>query len=578
MAGAAAEEGVTPGSQAHSHVPNAPASWSAHAAKLLIRPAPRGFPDHRTLARAAARLGRRCSPHGPRSIVGWIAYAPSPAVRAGWEGSMVTPRSPQRPPSQGPSRTPWRVRTPLYSCADTKNTRDRFRDAPPTPTRPSRCEARILNKGVRERRDRDAPRRLNTTKGRSPMRRTTSLGATRSLVAVLGLLAGLLAQSATARAASPDFDTVTWTPLGCENPDLVSHTSPSAADFVGDTTFPAAYFAHDDSYLYFRYRMDWDPAGAHGFAQYAWTALMQVPSGDPFQYQYQLSLDGSKDTIEIWHNTVAQDISFSPLFHDDAEVNLFSQRYDLANGSTVNTTPLARSFPTGDGSSFGHGTDYFIDFAFPVSVMVADGLIATAADLDQSLFFPATSTNPNNYNKGYLNCPFEPMATLSATKDVSPSSAPANMTTPVLYTIAVHNEGTGIARGIEIDDPALPGYMSNVSVSVSSDDPSVTWTVVSTNPLQVKVDRLPGGATVTVQLSADATPGCGVGDFTNTATAWGVNSMQVSGSTVLHAGTASAEGCDGVDNNCDGQIDEGGNALCDDGNPCNGAETCAGTG
>ena len=151
------------------------------------------------------------------------------------------------------------------------------------------------------------------------MRRTTSLGVTRSLVAVLGLLAGLLAQSATARAASPDFDAVSWTAIGCENPDLVSHTSPSAADFVGDTTFPAAYFAHDDSYLYFRYRMDGDPAGAHGFAQYAWTALMQVPSGDPFQYQYQLSLDGSKDTIEIWHNTVAMDISFSPLFHDDAD-------------------------------------------------------------------------------------------------------------------------------------------------------------------------------------------------------------------------------------------------------------------
>src|SRR5207244_1595796 len=118
--------------------------------------------------------------------------------------------------------------------------RTRETPATPLPRRrgPRRCEARILNKGVRERRNRDAPRRLNTTKERSTMRRTTSVGATRSLVAVLGLLAGLLAQSATARAASPDFDTVTWTPLGCENPDLVSHTSPSAADFAGDATFP----------------------------------------------------------------------------------------------------------------------------------------------------------------------------------------------------------------------------------------------------------------------------------------------------------------------------------------------------
>src|SRR5262249_20740471 len=32
--------------------------------------------------------------------------------------------------------------------------------------------------------------------------------------------------------------------------------------------------------------------------------------------------------------------------------------------------------------------------------------------------------------------------------------------------------------------------------------------------------------------------------------------------------------CDGKDNNCDGQIDEGA-SLCDDGNLCNGHETCA---
>ena len=132
----------------------------------------------------------------------------------------------------------------------------------------------------------------------------TSFRGARPRAAMLGLLAMLAAQAATASAVSPDtasasspnFDAVAWIPLTCDNQDLISHTSPAAVDFAGDATFPPAFIAHDDSFLYFRYRMDADPST---FVQYSWTALMQVPSGDPFQYQYQLSLNGKTNTIEI---------------------------------------------------------------------------------------------------------------------------------------------------------------------------------------------------------------------------------------------------------------------------------------
>jgi len=245
-----------------------------------------------------------------------------------------------------------------------------------------------------------------------------------SALRLVALLGALLAAGSAVAAGNPDFDAVTWVPLTCDASPMISHASPSSVDFVGDTTYPAAYFAHDASYLYFRYRMDGNPSGPGGFSQSSWTALMQVPSGNAFQYQYQLSLNGDGDTIEVWHNTVAQDIDFSMTFHDDAEVKLFSQGYTFSNGSTANTTPLARSLPTGDGSHFGHSTDYFIDFAFPVSVLMSNGVISGAADLDNSLFFPATSTNPSNYNKGFFNCPFLPQSHVTVDKTATPAAAP----------------------------------------------------------------------------------------------------------------------------------------------------------
>src|SRR4030095_15660624 len=137
--------------------------------------------------------------------------------------------------------------------------------------------------------------------------------------------------------------------------------------FAGDASHSPAFYAFDADYLYFRYRMDSDPRGAHGFPQYAWTALMQVPAGNAFQYQYQLSMNGKDDTIEVWANTSAQDIHFSPLFHDDAEVELSSQPF----------TGLARAVAAG--TSFNNSQDWFVDFAFPVSMLVSEGVIGSPA-------------------------------------------------------------------------------------------------------------------------------------------------------------------------------------------------------
>src|SRR5262245_43511692 len=387
-------------------------------------------------------------------------------------------------------------------------------------------------------------------------------------------LGATLVAAAPALAANPDFDAVSWTPLLCDTPNLTVPSSPASVNLVGDQTYPPTYYAYDEGYLYFRYRVDGNPASGGAFASYSWTALMQAPSGNPFQYQYQLSLDGngSSDSIQIWANTVASDINFNPNFHDDAEIELFTHPYDQLGGAIGNTTPLARSQATGDGSNFTGDPDYFVEFAFPVSVLISEGVITDWNELGEALFFPATSTSASTYNKGYLNCPFLPQVQLGINKTVEPAAVPANASSPVAYTITVTNPSAYPAKGVVIDDIALPAYMSNVTADVST-DADITWTVESVNPLLVKVPVLKAGRTVTITLSADAAPSCGP-DFENIATARATNVVTSSGKVTLV--THAPELCDGADNDCNGQVDDGGNALCDDADACNGSEICGG--
>jgi hypothetical protein len=222
--------------------------------------------------------------------------------------------------------------------------------------------------------------------------------------------------------ALPDFDAVAFVPVECDHgqsSEPVGDLSPAAADLVGEDPYAAVFTAWDSDFLYFRYRVNGDPSGSDGFRQYAWYALMQVPSGNEMQYQYALVLNGmggpddfgnsgsdAGDTIEIWANPHPEDFDFDPIFKDTAETRLFAQRYDFSSVDTVNGHPLARWLPTGDGSAFEGDEDYFVDFAIPVTAMVANGVISDASDLDQSQFLNVTSTNENNYNKDVLDCQF----------------------------------------------------------------------------------------------------------------------------------------------------------------------------
>ena len=365
------------------------------------------------------------------------------------------------------------------------------------------------------------------------------IGARRAARSCIAALVTCLVLPAASWAAGPNFDAVSWLPLGCDRADLITPASPAAASFAGNHANPPAFYSYDANYLYFRYRMDSNPASGGGFAQYVWTAFMQVPSGDPFQYQYQLLLNGKSDTIEIWRNTNPSDIHF-PQFHVDAQV----QAYPPTPAGS-----LARAVAAG--TSFNGGPDWFVDFAFPVQALVGSKAITSAGDLAQALFFPATSTENNTYNKSYLNCPFQPGTTLQIVKTVSPTVALLNQPTTVTYTIEVQNTGARTATGVVVEDNSIPSFLANVAIDPTTDDPDAPSDLPKSLP--VNLPTLGVGRHLTVQITGQGTQTtktCAAGDSVNTASVRATNALGPT-ATFERLASATLGGCVSCNQNAD---------------------------
>jgi len=356
------------------------------------------------------------------------------------------------------------------------------------------------------------------------------------------------------KVTAASIEDIAWRPLDCGAGDPFEDENPDAVDLVGDTAngFYSAYYAYDETYLYLRHRVNGNASGTDGFSQYAWTMLLNVPSGSAYEYQYMVSLNGNNspgyavDTVELWTNTLRDPIDWTPIFRDYGETNLWKVVYTNSGpfgGKLASTEPA--------GSTLGNYADYFVSWAIPVDTLISNGVITTWTDLEKVLFFPATATDPNQYNKDYLNCPFLPRAELTIQKSVTPEiidifTGGTPKPWDVTYTFAVSSVGTTDAIGVVLEDAFSP-FTCIPNEGICLDIKSISYTIGPNSgpvaivtpaslpgnpPLKITANRLAAGEQLIVQVVANVED-YGAGTYLNTATTYATNASEVQDTAVL---------------------------------------------
>lgn len=241
------------------------------------------------------------------------------------------------------------------------------------------------------------------------------------LIIALLTISALLLEPAPLRA---EYDPPAASGLDCGTGDPAGDENPASTDLVGDLsgensfwTAASWYDLADSGYVYFAMRLNGDPSGPKGFAQYAWTALMQVPSApsyDPDQYQYAIVLNGigpgggADDVVQLEENSDPEDLSWDPILNDPTENTLWS--HDFASGGP-GADPLGDALAAYEAadSSIGGDGDFILYWAIPIQVLIDQGIISGFVDLATVQFLMASSANANNYNKDIIDdCPFKP--------------------------------------------------------------------------------------------------------------------------------------------------------------------------
>ncbi|MCM8769835.1 MAG: hypothetical protein NC911_09275, partial [Candidatus Omnitrophica bacterium] len=151
---------------------------------------------------------------------------------------------------------------------------------------------------------------------------------------------------------------------------------------VSDPNHAALFIFNDSSYLYFRMRLDQDPAGTGGqglLKSFGWGILIDtnLNAGD---YEWMIMLDGisQNENISLRQNTIQGNLG------DPSDVPEV----------TTATIPLAGNFQINlADTSFNGDQDYFLDWRFPYSILLS----VTGITGDSPIrYYGGTSPSANN--------------------------------------------------------------------------------------------------------------------------------------------------------------------------------------
>jgi len=154
--------------------------------------------------------------------------------------------------------------------------------------------------------------------------------------------------------ADPDWVAVTRGGTSVfDSPGDTNPASPSRD--VVNTAEPSAYVFGDGTFVYFRVRVDGDPAPGGALALFGWGCEIDTDL-DASKYEVFTQLNGNTGAVQVWSNASGNGTPTDP------------------SETLVATYPvLTHSRVVSDGSS-----DYFVDWAVPTSALVTAGATVSA--------------------------------------------------------------------------------------------------------------------------------------------------------------------------------------------------------